>query len=66
VLVAHCQASLASYKVPRHLFFRRDEDLPLKGTGKVDKAVLRAEAARLVTGVTDDADRAGSPPARPA
>lgn len=47
-LVEHCRAELASYKVPRHLWLRREDELPLRGSGKVDKAALRAEAARLV------------------
>jgi acyl-CoA synthetase (AMP-forming)/AMP-acid ligase II len=46
-LVEHCRAELASYKVPRHLWLRRDDELPLRSSGKVDKAVLREEAARL-------------------
>jgi hypothetical protein len=33
-------------------------ELPLKGSGKVDKPRLREEAARLVR---DDADRPGAP-----
>jgi fatty-acyl-CoA synthase len=59
-LLAHCRTQLASYKVPRHVWFREDHELPLKGSGKVDKPALRAEAARLVTG---GGDRSGSPPA---
>ena len=46
-LLEHCRAELASYKVPRHLWLRREDELPLRSSGKVDKAVLRAEAARL-------------------
>jgi fatty-acyl-CoA synthase len=46
-LIEHCRGELASYKVPRHLWLRREDELPLRGSGKVDKAVLRAEAARL-------------------
>ncbi len=46
-LLEHCRAELASYKVPRHLWLRREDELPLRGSGKVDKASLRAEAARL-------------------
>ena len=46
-LLEHCRTELASYKVPRHLWLRREDDLPLRGSGKVDKASLRAEAARL-------------------
>ena len=37
-IVAHCRASLASYKCPRHIVFR---DLPMTSTGKVQKFVLR-------------------------
>jgi acyl-CoA synthetase (AMP-forming)/AMP-acid ligase II len=48
VLVEHCRAELASYKVPRHVWLRRDDELPLRSSGKVDKTALRAEAARLV------------------
>jgi len=48
-LLAHCRVELASYKVPRHLWLRREDELPLRSSGKVDKAVLRAEAARLCT-----------------
>jgi fatty-acyl-CoA synthase len=49
-LLAHCRDRLASYKVPRRLWVRREDALPTKGSGKVDKAALRAEAARLTTG----------------
>ena len=47
-LLEHCRAELASFKVPRHLWLRREDELPVRGSGKVDKALLRAEAARLV------------------
>jgi fatty-acyl-CoA synthase len=47
-LVEHCRAELATYKVPRHVWLRREDELPLRSSGKVDKAALRAEAARLV------------------
>ena len=46
-LIAHCRAELASFKVPRHVWLRREDELPLRASGKVDKAVLRAEAERL-------------------
>lgn len=49
-LVEHCRAELASYKVPRHLWLRREDELPLRSSGKVDKAALRAEAERLAGG----------------
>jgi acyl-CoA synthetase (AMP-forming)/AMP-acid ligase II len=49
-LLAHCRERLASYKVPRWLWVRADVALPTKGSGKVDKAALRAEAVRLTAG----------------
>jgi fatty-acyl-CoA synthase len=61
-LLAHCRAELAAYKVPRYLWVRREGELPLKASGKVDKTALRAEATRLATAA--DARRE-DPPARP-
>ena len=55
-LLAHCGDRLASYKVPRHLWLRREDELPQKGSGKVDKTALRGEAARLA-GATGGAGR---------
>ncbi len=49
-LLAHCRAHLASYKVPRHLFFTGERDLPVLGSGKVDRAQLLARAALLAQG----------------
>ena len=47
-LRAFCRASLASYKVPRHVFVVEDAALPRTGSGKIEKAALRrAAAARL-------------------
>jgi acyl-CoA synthetase (AMP-forming)/AMP-acid ligase II len=59
-LVAHCRERLATYKVPRHVWLRREDELPLKGSGKVDKPRLREEAAVLVRSAGDPP---GSPPA---
>ncbi len=64
-LLAHCRARLATYKVPRHIWVRGEGDLPLKGSGKVDKARLREEASRL-TGVTAAAGPSESPEGRSA
>ena len=36
-LQAHCREALASYKVPRHVFFVAEEELPTLGSGKVDR-----------------------------
>jgi fatty-acyl-CoA synthase len=48
-LLAFCRARLASYKVPQHVFFCSEADLPVLGSGKVDKGALRALAVeRLV------------------
>jgi acyl-CoA synthetase (AMP-forming)/AMP-acid ligase II len=60
-LLAHCRARLASYKVPRHVWLRREDELPQKGSGKADKPALRAEAARLV-GATAGGDPPPPPP----
>ncbi len=49
-LRAFCVERLASYKVPRHVFVVRDEDLPLTPSGKVEKQALRREAERRVKG----------------
>lgn len=48
-LVAWCRERLASYKVPRVVWLRREDELPQKSSGKADKAALRAEAARLAS-----------------
>jgi acyl-CoA synthetase (AMP-forming)/AMP-acid ligase II len=43
-----CKTTLASYKVPRHVFTISEAELPRTGSGKVEKAALRrAAAARL-------------------
>jgi fatty-acyl-CoA synthase len=47
-LIAFCRERLASYKVPRHVFFRQEHELPAAGSGKVLKQRLREAAARLV------------------
>lgn len=50
-LKAFCAQRLASYKVPRHVFIVRDEDLPVTASGKVEKQALRREAERRVKGL---------------
>lgn len=40
-LVEYCRTRLASYKVPRHLFFVLERELPVLGSGKVDRRRLR-------------------------
>jgi acyl-CoA synthetase (AMP-forming)/AMP-acid ligase II len=47
-LLAFCRERLASYKVPRHIFFRQEHQLPSAGSGKVLKQRLQEEAATLV------------------
>jgi fatty-acyl-CoA synthase len=46
-LQAHCREALASYKMPRHLFFVTEDELPTLGSGKVDRHALRTRAAEL-------------------
>jgi fatty-acyl-CoA synthase len=43
-IVAHCRATLASYKCPRYVIFR---GLPMTSTGKVQKFVLREWAKAI-------------------
>jgi fatty-acyl-CoA synthase len=40
----------AGFKVPAHVLFRRDEELPRLASGKVPKYRLREEATRALTG----------------
>jgi fatty-acyl-CoA synthase len=40
-LRAYCRETLASYKVPRHVFVIADADVPRTGTGKIEKPALR-------------------------
>lgn len=47
-LLAFCRERLASYKVPRHLFVCTEDQLPVLGSGKIDKRALRARAAQQV------------------
>ena len=43
-LRAFCKETLASYKVPRHLFVIADVEVPRTGTGKIEKPALRKMA----------------------
>jgi acyl-CoA synthetase (AMP-forming)/AMP-acid ligase II len=63
-LVDHCRERLATFKVPRHLWLRREDELPLKATGKVDKARLREEAVRLIGQLRAAGDRPRARPGR--
>ena len=40
-LLSFCRDRLASYKVPRHIFLCRDGELPVLGSGKIDKQAVR-------------------------
>jgi fatty-acyl-CoA synthase len=49
-LRAFCRDTLASYKIPRHIFVIADADLPRTATGKIEKPALRRTAeARIAT-----------------
>ncbi len=43
-----CRSTLASYKVPRHLFIIDAADLPRTGSGKIEKAALRRAAVARI------------------
>jgi fatty-acyl-CoA synthase len=44
-VIARCRGQLASFKIPRHVFFV--DQFPMTGSGKVQKFLLRTEAERL-------------------
>src|SRR5262249_25945763 len=48
LLMASCRERLATYKVPRHIFFLREDELPSLGSGKVNKHALRARAIEQI------------------
>ena len=52
---AHCRGSIASYKIPRHVFFV--DEFPMTGSGKVQKVKLREEARRRLESVGPDQRR---------
>ena len=43
-IIEHCRKSLAAYKVPRHVYFRRE--LPKSNVGKILRKALRDEITR--------------------
>lgn len=47
-VTAFCKHSLASYKVPRHVFVVDDAAIPRTGTGKIAKPALRERATALL------------------
>ncbi len=49
-LQAFCRETLASYKVPRHVFIVDAAAVPRTGTGKVEKPALRRAAEALIAG----------------
>jgi fatty-acyl-CoA synthase len=48
-----CKHSLASYKIPRHVFVVSEADVPRTGSGKVEKAALRRAALARLEGKAD-------------
>jgi len=56
-LRAFCKQTLASYKVPRHVFLVDEKDVPRTGTGKIEKAALKRDAAERVA--KEEAGRLG-------
>lgn len=47
-LQEYCRRSLASYKVPRHVFVVGEAEIPRTGSGKIEKPALRREAEKRV------------------
>ena len=48
VLRAFARQSLASYKVPRKVLFFTEEELPMTGSNKIQRAQLRKIATELL------------------
>jgi fatty-acyl-CoA synthase len=53
VLRDFCKSSLASYKVPRHIFVISEAEVPRTGSGKVEKAALRRTATEWLATESD-------------
>ena len=49
-VIEYCRGKIASYKIPRHVVFV--EELPMTGSGKVQKVRLREEAHRRLAGTS--------------
>ena len=45
-VIARCRGKMASFKIPRHVFFV--EEFPMTASGKIRKVDLREEALRLL------------------
>jgi fatty-acyl-CoA synthase len=45
-VLAYCRGRIASFKIPRHVFFV--DDFPMTGSGKIQKVKLREEALRAL------------------
>jgi acyl-CoA synthetase (AMP-forming)/AMP-acid ligase II len=56
-LIAACRGRIASFKIPRHVFFV--DELPMTSSGKVQKAALRAQTLRRL-GTGDGTSAAGA------
>jgi fatty-acyl-CoA synthase len=48
VVLEFCRTQMATYKVPRHVFFITETELPVLGSGKVDKRALRERVSGLL------------------
>ena len=46
VVIDLCRGKMASFKIPRHVFFV--DEFPMTASGKIRKVDLRAEALRLL------------------
>ena len=49
-VIEYCRGKIASYKIPRHVVFV--EELPMTGSGKVQKVKLREDAHRRLAGTS--------------
>jgi fatty-acyl-CoA synthase len=57
-LLAFARERLASYKLPRHVFFCGEEDIPMSASNKVEKGKLRERAVAALEAAASQGDSA--------
>lgn len=60
-LIEHCRGRLARFKVPAHVMFLSDQELPTTATGKVQKFALIERAHEHLSAEVPEAANAGEP-----
>jgi fatty-acyl-CoA synthase len=63
-LIRICEARLARFKVPRHVLFLEERDIPLTATGKLQRFRLAEIAKQRLATVSSEPDPQSGPTAR--